>query len=64
MTYVHKNGIECGHDLFYSPVVDISYGEVVFVPLFACNFLQPVILRQSNGNLLRLYVHNQFAFHT
>ena len=64
MTYIHKDSIQCRHDFFDAPVVYISYGEVILVAFFTRHFLQAVILSQRNRNVLRLYVHNQFAFHT
>ena len=64
ITYIHKDGIQRRHDLFHAAVVDIAYREIVLVAFLAGYFLQPVILCQCYRYLMRLYVHNQFAFHT
>ena len=64
MTYIDEDRIERRHDFFDASVVDITYGEVVLVAFLARYLLQAVILRQGDCNLGRLYVHNQFAFHT
>ena len=64
MTYIHKYRIQRRHDLLHTTVVDIAYGKIILIPLLASHFLQSVILCQRYRDFCRLYVNNQFAFHS
>ena len=64
MSHIHENRIQRRHHFLDSTVVYISHREIVLVTFLTRHFLQSVILCQRYRDLLRLDVHNQFAFHT
>ena len=64
MTHIDEDGIERRHHFLDTTVVDIAHSEVICIAFLARHFLQAVVLRQRYSDLCRLYVNNQFAFHT
>ena len=59
---VDETGVEARHELLHLCDVDVAYREVGRSGLVLV-FYQPFVLKQGDGNLLRLDVNDNFACH-